>query len=156
MITQTPSLTWEEAHKSFYLHMRAVRSANTAIWYRKYIKGLTDCAEAQAIPLNSSLFCASTSTSPSPQTPKTTPAAIHHDKLAACAFFKLCFKNDVIPPDPLKERTVRNVTKPHKYMPTAEEAKSFFRQFKASITQKKLFKKCNAFLVHFHHETDNS
>ena len=127
MITQTPSLTWEEAHKSFYLHKRAVRSANTAIWYRKYVKGLMNWAEAQEIPLEKFTnrhidqylaFRADAGKA---------PATIHHDELTACVFFEWCFKNDVIPRDPLKERKVRTAPKSYKYMPTAVEVKKLLQ-----------------------------
>ena len=53
MVTQTSSLSWEEALKGFFLHKRAVREFKTAKWYRAYVNQLMLWAQPQDISLES-------------------------------------------------------------------------------------------------------
>src|SRR5438046_1800183 len=97
MVTQKSPLSWEEAHKSFFLHKRAVRSSNTATWYRAYIGSLMNWAEAEEIPIERFTNRHLDKYLAFRFDQGKSPTTIHHDELTACVFFEWCYKNDVVP-----------------------------------------------------------
>ncbi len=124
MDTAFTSTTWEEALKSFLLHLKAVRAPKTVRFYATQLAGLTRWANLNNVPLERfgkrhlDEYLVLRSEQGISQT------TLHHDALTAKVFMKWCVRNDAIPRSLLADYEVRNAPTPAKYMPTEEDMRS--------------------------------
>lgn len=121
MVTQKYTVSWEEALKGFFLHKRSVREITTAKWYLAYVNKLMLWADPQGISLEEFTKRHLDAYLASRKDLGRSPTTLHHDALAACAFFEWCSKNDVIGRDPLSEYKVRNAPATIKFVPRLED-----------------------------------
>ncbi len=116
-----PTATWNEAYRSFILHLKAVRAAKTAYFYDVQLRMLVRFAEAGSIPLEKfgkrhlDAYLVSRAEAGKSQ------STLHHDALCAKVFLKWCAKNDFTERCLLADYEVRAAPKTHKYMPTEED-----------------------------------
>jgi site-specific recombinase XerD len=124
MDTVFSSITWGEAHRSFALHIKAVRAQKTFLFYDSHIRMLTLWAEKNGVALESFgkrhldeylIHRAENGLS---------QMSLHHDSLCAKVFTKWCKRNDLLKRDPLTDYEVRAAPKPAKYMPTSEDMRT--------------------------------
>ncbi len=121
MYTAFTSVSWNEAVKSFNIHIKATRAHATYLFYRSHLGTLAKWSDTQALPLANftkrslDLFLSERSDAGLSKT------MLHHDALCATVFTKWCVKNDFLKRNPLADYQVRKAPKPHKYMPTDED-----------------------------------
>ncbi|MCX6378789.1 MAG: tyrosine-type recombinase/integrase [Armatimonadetes bacterium] len=121
MDTDFTSVTWEEALKSFLLHLKAVRAPKTVDYYQKELILLLRWANVQNIPLERfgkrhlDEYLVMRSDSGKSQ------STLHHDALTAKVFMKWCARNDLISRSLLADYEVRAAPRPNMYMPTEED-----------------------------------
>ena len=127
MLTVHTAVTWEEAHRGFILHKQAVRSRQTAIWYRHYVANLVSWANSQSIPLDSftkrhlDAFLAFRTEQ------GVKPTTLEHDGVAVKTFFQWCYRNDLLHRDPLVDYRVGRAPKPARFVPTADDMRNFLQ-----------------------------
>lgn len=121
MTTAFTLLTWNEAIREFLLHLEATRAKKTFRFYDVQLRQLAGWAEQNQIPFTGfgkrhlDRFLVERS-----RTGKS-PTTLHHDAVCAKAFFRWCYKNDLIERSPLADYEVRKAPRPARYMPSDEE-----------------------------------
>ncbi len=124
MYTDFTSISWEEAVRSFLIHLKAVRAHKTVLFYSVQLGQLTQWAEQNKIPLVSfgkrhlDEYLVYRLDAGRSQT------TLHHDAVCAKAFMKWCQRNDVIPRSLLADYEVRDAPTPPKYMPSEQDIRS--------------------------------
>lgn len=115
------TVTWNEAVRSFCIHIKATRAHATYLFYKSHVNTLAKWADQENLPLadftkrNLDEFLSERSDRGLSKT------MLHHDALCATVFTKWCSKNDILNRNPLADYQVRKAPKPHKYMPTDED-----------------------------------
>ena len=121
MYTAFTSVSWNEAVKSFNIHIKATRAHATYLFYKSHLGTLSKWSDNKSLPLadftkrSLDLFLSERSDAGLSKT------MLHHDALCATEFTKWCVKNDFLKRNPLADYQVRKAPKPHKYMPTDED-----------------------------------
>ena len=124
MYTDFTSTTWEEAVRSFLIHLKAVRARKTVLYYATQLGQLVLWAEQRKVPLESFgkrhmdeylVFRLDAGRS---------QTTLHHDAICAKAFMKWCQRNDVISRSLLADYEIRDAPTPPMYMPTDEDIRS--------------------------------
>ena len=112
--------SWDEAVHEFLTWYEAHRAAKTGRFYRVQLRQLTKWADESTVAFGDfgkrhmDRFLAERSKTVSRTT-------LHHDGVAAQAFFKWCVRYDLLERSPLAEYEVRRAPRPPKYMPTEED-----------------------------------
>ena len=126
MYTAFTAVTWNEAARSFGIHIKATRAHTTYLFYINHINVLSRWADKQGISLNEFTkrrldeFLSERSDAGISKT------TLHHDALCATVFTKWCSKNDLLERNSLAEYQVRKAPRPHKYMPSDEDMSTLF------------------------------
>jgi site-specific recombinase XerD len=116
----TPAYSWDEALSEFLTWYEAHRAAKTGRFYRVQLRQLVRWADENGVPFASfgkrhmDRYLAERARTVSRTT-------LHHDGVAAKAFFKWCARYDLVDRSPLAEYEVRRAPRPPKYMPTEED-----------------------------------
>ena len=122
MDTVFSSITWYKSVRSYLIHLRAVRAANTVRFYEARLCMLTRWANENQIPLDKfgkrhlSEYLASRAENGKSQN------TLHHDAISAKAFIKYCQKYDLVSRSLLAEYEVRRAPKTSMHIPSGEDA----------------------------------
>ncbi len=124
----TASVCWEEALRSFLLHVKATRADATCEFYETQLTMLCRWAELEHIPLDRfgkremDAYLVYRSEEGNAHTGGgVSETTLHHDSLCAKVFLKWCVKYDVLDRSPLADYQIRRAPKPPKYMPSQED-----------------------------------
>ncbi len=124
MALATSQTTWEEALRSFLIHLKAVRAPKTVYYYETQLSMLWQWVQQHPISLEKfgkrhlDEYLVYRSETGKSQT------TLHHDALCAKVFLKWCQRNDVIDRSLLTDYEIRSAPKTHKYMPTEEDMRT--------------------------------
>ena len=120
MYTDFTSVTWDEALRSFAIHLKAVRASKTVIYYQNHVKLLARWCETRNLSIQAfgkrqlDEYLSERSDAGLSQT------TLHHEVLCAKVFVKWCQQNDIVERSLIADYEDRNATKPHKYMPSSK------------------------------------
>lgn len=154
MVKGSTVVTWSEAVKGFYLHKKATRSPNTAIYYRKYVTRLLEWADAQSILLSEFtkrhldeylVYRADQGRAEN---------TVRHSALVATVFTEWCYKNDLLHRDPLTEYKIRAAAETEMYFPTEQEMKRLINAILSfyEVSQNPNMRECSPTKRSFHRD----
>jgi site-specific recombinase XerD len=120
-------VTWDESLQEFFLHNEATRAKQTLRFYKVQLGQLVQWAKANDIPFDGftkrhlDRYLVDRSRGGKAQ------STLHHDAVAAKAFYRWCSRNDLIDRSPLADYQVRKAPRPPKHMPTDDEVRTLLR-----------------------------
>src|SRR5579871_4768904 len=117
----TLTATWEGAHRSFLLHLKANRAEKTVRYYKVQLSQLVLWANREGVDLERFRKTHLDAYLAYRLDRGTSRMTMRHDATCAKAFTKWCRRNDYLERDPLADYEVRKAPTPFKYMPTKED-----------------------------------